>query len=126
MGIEPTAQAWEAWVLPLYDARRGAIVDRGSPGIKRLGVELHREIQIPEVAAMPVITPENKPTSADFRALLQLAGPHRECWAFCLADTWQQSGDGRCDVLTKDLRHSFVYGPRFRQIGEVRCCNTGR
>jgi hypothetical protein len=24
MGIEPTAQAWEAWVLPLYDARSGA------------------------------------------------------------------------------------------------------
>ena len=24
MGIEPTAQAWEAWVLPLYDARAGA------------------------------------------------------------------------------------------------------
>jgi hypothetical protein len=23
MGIEPTAQAWEAWVLPLYDARLG-------------------------------------------------------------------------------------------------------
>src|SRR5450432_2157361 len=23
MGIEPTAQAWEAWVLPLYDARWG-------------------------------------------------------------------------------------------------------
>jgi hypothetical protein len=23
MGIEPTAQAWEAWVLPLYDARAG-------------------------------------------------------------------------------------------------------
>src|ERR1700730_12553336 len=23
MGIEPTAQAWEAWVLPLYDARCG-------------------------------------------------------------------------------------------------------
>src|SRR5208283_668251 len=23
MGIEPTAQAWEAWVLPLYDARQG-------------------------------------------------------------------------------------------------------
>ncbi len=23
MGIEPTAQAWEAWVLPLYDAREG-------------------------------------------------------------------------------------------------------
>jgi hypothetical protein len=64
MGIEPTAQAWEAWVLPLYDARRRAIVDRGSPGIKRLGVELHREIQIPEVAAMPVIAPGNKPTRA--------------------------------------------------------------
>jgi hypothetical protein len=24
MGIEPTAQAWEAWVLPLYDARAAA------------------------------------------------------------------------------------------------------
>jgi hypothetical protein len=26
MGIEPTAQAWEAWVLPLYDARLTPIV----------------------------------------------------------------------------------------------------
>jgi hypothetical protein len=26
MGIEPTAQAWEAWVLPLYDARQAAIL----------------------------------------------------------------------------------------------------
>jgi hypothetical protein len=26
MGIEPTAQAWEAWVLPLYDARLAAIL----------------------------------------------------------------------------------------------------
>jgi hypothetical protein len=26
MGIEPTAQAWEAWVLPLYDARLRAIL----------------------------------------------------------------------------------------------------
>ena len=26
MGIEPTAQAWEAWVLPLYDARAGGIL----------------------------------------------------------------------------------------------------
>ena len=26
MGIEPTAQAWEAWVLPLYDARAGSIL----------------------------------------------------------------------------------------------------
>jgi hypothetical protein len=26
MGIEPTAQAWEAWVLPLYDARAGWIL----------------------------------------------------------------------------------------------------
>ena len=26
MGIEPTAQAWEAWVLPLYDARLNAIL----------------------------------------------------------------------------------------------------
>ena len=28
MGIEPTAQAWEAWVLPLYDARDGVILTR--------------------------------------------------------------------------------------------------
>src|ERR1700734_4056973 len=28
MGIEPTAQAWEAWVLPLYDARLEAIITR--------------------------------------------------------------------------------------------------
>jgi hypothetical protein len=26
MGIEPTAQAWEAWVLPLYDARARVIL----------------------------------------------------------------------------------------------------
>ena len=26
MGIEPTAQAWEAWVLPLYDARLQGIL----------------------------------------------------------------------------------------------------
>jgi len=26
MGIEPTAQAWEAWVLPLYDARLSSIL----------------------------------------------------------------------------------------------------
>jgi hypothetical protein len=26
MGIEPTAQAWEAWVLPLYDARLALIL----------------------------------------------------------------------------------------------------
>ncbi len=30
MGIEPTAQAWEAWVLPLYDARsRRLILGKG-------------------------------------------------------------------------------------------------
>jgi hypothetical protein len=28
MGIEPTAQAWEAWVLPLYDARYAAKFSR--------------------------------------------------------------------------------------------------
>ena len=26
MGIEPTAQAWEAWVLPLYDARAECLI----------------------------------------------------------------------------------------------------
>ena len=47
MGIEPTAQAWEAWVLPLYDARRLAIiaeltrakVKRARPGLWRSRVE---------------------------------------------------------------------------------------
>jgi hypothetical protein len=28
MGIEPTAQAWEAWVLPLYDARNDSEFSR--------------------------------------------------------------------------------------------------
>jgi hypothetical protein len=31
MGIEPTAQAWEAWVLPLYDARCGSDSSRVPP-----------------------------------------------------------------------------------------------
>ena len=40
MGIEPTAQAWEAWVLPLYDARLGpdstpCDETRKSPGVKK-------------------------------------------------------------------------------------------
>jgi hypothetical protein len=30
MGIEPTAQAWEAWVLPLYDARYEADSNHGA------------------------------------------------------------------------------------------------
>jgi hypothetical protein len=31
MGIEPTAQAWEAWVLPLYDARAAVILFGSAP-----------------------------------------------------------------------------------------------
>jgi hypothetical protein len=31
MGIEPTAQAWEAWVLPLYDARAALILFASPP-----------------------------------------------------------------------------------------------
>ena len=34
MGIEPTAQAWEAWVLPLYDARRGGHFMRSGASIQ--------------------------------------------------------------------------------------------
>jgi hypothetical protein len=34
MGIEPTAQAWEAWVLPLYDARAAYNVYRRRPYLK--------------------------------------------------------------------------------------------
>jgi hypothetical protein len=32
MGIEPTAQAWEAWVLPLYDARYATEFNRDLKG----------------------------------------------------------------------------------------------
>jgi hypothetical protein len=31
MGIEPTSEAWEASILPLYDARSGANFTRISP-----------------------------------------------------------------------------------------------
>jgi hypothetical protein len=31
MGIEPTSEAWEASILPLYDARSGANLTRISP-----------------------------------------------------------------------------------------------
>lgn len=31
MGIEPTALAWEARVLPLYDARSESVILRGGP-----------------------------------------------------------------------------------------------
>jgi hypothetical protein len=52
MGIEPTAQAWEAWVLPLYDARFGddfrhvAAAQANLPGIGLAGstIQPHRVI----------------------------------------------------------------------------------
>src|ERR1700679_1742737 len=52
MGIEPTAQAWEAWVLPLYDARaswilcaspRSAQILRPGRRLAR-GLDLHQQI----------------------------------------------------------------------------------
>ena len=36
MGIEPTAQAWEAWVLPLYDASMSPILI-AEPAIRQRG-----------------------------------------------------------------------------------------
>jgi hypothetical protein len=36
MGIEPTAQAWEAWVLPLYDARYSIDSRRVPRGLQTL------------------------------------------------------------------------------------------
>ena len=36
MGIEPTAQAWEAWVLPLYDARSAPLILIALPLIKQI------------------------------------------------------------------------------------------
>ena len=45
MGIEPTAQAWEAWVLPLYDARfRAILVGLREPGKWAFLVFLERRI----------------------------------------------------------------------------------
>jgi hypothetical protein len=35
MGIEPTSEAWEASILPLYDARSEAIVPANWPAGKR-------------------------------------------------------------------------------------------
>jgi hypothetical protein len=35
MGIEPTSEAWEASILPLYDARSNAINSNRSPGEKQ-------------------------------------------------------------------------------------------
>ena len=35
MGIEPTSEAWEASILPLYDARSGAIVPANGLAEKR-------------------------------------------------------------------------------------------
>jgi hypothetical protein len=36
MGIEPTAQAWEAWVLPLYDARLRHLILVVLPWIRQM------------------------------------------------------------------------------------------
>ncbi len=48
MGIEPTAQAWEAWVLPLYDARSERILARSlilrQPGSHREATSWTAEI----------------------------------------------------------------------------------
>jgi hypothetical protein len=65
MGIEPTAQAWEAWVLPLYDARYSLILimsagnlqtvlGRGAGGRTRRA-NLAGEIARPAVSRAPVI-----------------------------------------------------------------------
>ncbi len=43
MGIEPTAQAWEAWVLPLYDARLRAIL---------VALRLHKQIAPPVLRSL--------------------------------------------------------------------------
>ena len=36
MGIEPTSEAWEASILPLYDARLTTKLAKGAMGRKRL------------------------------------------------------------------------------------------
>ena len=49
MGIEPTAQAWEAWVLPLYDARYAPDSNR-VPGGRQIAAGYAARC-LPEVAA---------------------------------------------------------------------------
>ena len=50
MGIEPTALAWEARVLPLYDARAGRLCTRRSVGTEALS-DWAAKIQIMAVSA---------------------------------------------------------------------------
>ena len=50
MGIEPTAQAWEAWVLPLYDARSGRLIlDKGI----LVAFRARRQIPVPDEGRAP-------------------------------------------------------------------------
>jgi hypothetical protein len=67
MGSEPTAQAWEAWVLPLYDARRVGIIaeltgsqaKRAQSGVQRVRGCRQRYSTLnwtPESAIPPTIT----------------------------------------------------------------------
>jgi hypothetical protein len=54
MGIEPTAQAWEAWVLPLYDARLRPILAALS-WIR----QIRSKGKTPTWAAFPIIAIDN-------------------------------------------------------------------
>ena len=47
MGIEPTAQAWEAWVLPLYDARATGILVAHENAWQILGAEKQKAPRAP-------------------------------------------------------------------------------
>jgi hypothetical protein len=61
MGIEPTALAWEARVLPLYDARRDRDFTRNTlstatfPGWKEIEAEYHTPNRV-KVTASRVTT----------------------------------------------------------------------
>ena len=52
MGIEPTAQAWEAWVLPLYDARLAAILD-ALPRPKQISRKERRHVAPFQTSQLP-------------------------------------------------------------------------
>ena len=70
MGIEPTAQAWEAWVLPLYDARYSIDSSRVPRGLQTLAsCDGYRYAGIPRRQRANPITPA--------RYRMPLASEHR-------------------------------------------------
>ena len=60
MGIEPTSEAWEASILPLYDARLTTKLAKGGMGRKTIGAACSRrhclfQLLVPEAGFQVVV-----------------------------------------------------------------------